>query len=237
MKKRQEQKIKFETKKKQLRCKSAPTIPSSCDNSMRETCGDENGKRKISIQHQHCVSMDKYPCCDQDSDSEEEAKPKTASLRNCPPNRKSSQKSPGTPIKSEKRGFFAKCCPCFSKKPKVRPSINDNSRPASRACGANNVKQTQTSPDDFERAKRCLKASMKEEKRRQKVYGKNKKSEDKVDCSEMRKLRTNQPNDCDKEKSEGEYKKARDKYRQKRKKMEQKINKSLEKEKRQEEKC
>lgn len=93
---------------------------------------------------------------------------------------------------------------------------------------------TQTCPEDFKRAKRCLKLAIKEEKRRLKAYGRNQRKS-KSECAE--KMQKSQKDggvggcdDREKEKREADYRKARDKYRQKRKQMEKQINKALEKE-------
>lgn len=224
LRKREEQKIKFEKKANQGRCKSAPAIPSFCENSTSESCSEEDEKPKKSGPD-NCVSPDKYPCGGEESESEEEVKLKIS--KKCPSKREKNRRS-ATPAKPQKKGFFAKCCSCCVKKPIARP--------VSKACGPKNVKQTQTDPADLKRALKCYKEAIKEEMRRQKAYGKDKKSKGKNDCASIRKSSEKQFEDRDRV-SEAEYIKAREKYRQNRKKMEEKINKSLENEKKKQKKC
>jgi hypothetical protein len=248
-----------EPKQLQCRSKSTPMIPRS--KSCKPPPKNSSSCNKVlSKEHVHCVSKDKYPCCDHNSSDEKESdmsdvcetpkKNRNCPVQQCeeleecrPPSRDCAEK------RKKKKGFFASCCPCCVKRPISRPQCEEECRPVSRACGGKNIKMTQTSPEDFARAKKCLKAAMAEEKRRQKMYGKKKKSKGNNSCVEERergckiekprKSKESCEMSCqEKEKNEKAYEKAREKYRMKRKKMEKKISKALSKEKqRQKQKC
>lgn len=200
---------------------------SSCNDTRPPSSCDE----EVGPPHVHCVTKDKYPCCDQDSDDE---MPDMLSKKGEASGRSSCFPSPERPLPPKRKSnLFAKCCPCCVKKPKVK--AGKGSRPSSR--DPRNAKRTQTSPEDFKLAKKCLKAAMAKQKVRQKMYGINKKAHGKADallsCADMRGGDAEGDlceDDESKQKREDEYKIARAKYREKRKKLELKINKALENE-------
>lgn len=139
-------------------------------------------------EHKHWVTKDKYPCCDQDSDEEEPSVNVRPSASVKPIN--DSKQTVET--KPPKKGFFASCCPCCVKKPKARPAsaIVRTSRPPSCSDDPNN-RLTQTTPQDFELAKKRLKEAIKEEKKRQKLSGKKGgKTLDAENCAEEPKVKT-----------------------------------------------
>lgn len=187
--------------------------------------------------HRHCVSSDKYPCCDQDSDDEINEKVEVEVAENKCKSKRSTKKrksrNSSKAKKPAKKGFFASCCSCLIKKSKPVPCPDPMSRPSSN-CG--NGKTTQTSADDFKRAKKCLKMSIEQEKRRLKMYRRNKKKPiDKFECTrEEPKMCIDgvevEPSQRDLMKKEADYKKTREKYLEKRQKMEKKISKALAKE-------
>lgn len=178
-------------------------VASSCEiNKCRKP-----SKPKECEEHQHCVTKEKYPCCDHDSDEEE-------------------------PCRPPKKGFFGKCCPCcVSTKAPVSKcqQLEEESRPCSSDPYQN--RRTQTTTEDFQVAKKAFKEAMIEERKRQKMYGK-KAMKDTNECTggEQAKPKRKKCKLTDKEKNEAKYRLARDKYRQRRKKMEQSINKQLERE-------
>lgn len=162
-------------------------------------------KKKKSCQddHIHCVTEDNYPCCNDDSspftsDDEEED------------------------AKPKKKGFL--CCaknaePSSTNVPKMRR--------ADSFCPPN-VKKIQTTEEDFKAAQVFYKQALEVEKKRQKLYSRQK-VQMSSRCANMR-------NEFDKlspkerEKLNIEYKKAKKMYRQRRRMMEEKATKSLEKE-------
>lgn len=125
----------------------------------------------------------------------------------------------------ENKGFWGTLC---FKKPRAKPLCSDGSRPVSRAC---NVKETQTSSQDLKVAQKIYKAALKEEKKLNKLYGKDKKTPKNLrSCAEERAKAERGETVCGKPVSEREFQNALDKYRQKRKNMEKAITKELEKE-------
>lgn len=133
----------------------------------------------------------------------------------------------------KKKGFFAKCCPCCSKKPKPRHPTKLTCRMTPRPRHLHNIKMTQTCPLDFKNSKKVLKKAIIEEKKRKKMEAKSNKSIDNIRRKEERARDKRESSYCKSEvhkcKSEEEYKRARAKNREKRKKMEEKVERSLRK--------
>lgn len=227
------------SEKSSARMSAKPSIEARAKTSLASN-GRVSTKTSKSLAHRHCVTIDNYPCCDQDSDvaesDEDNRDSKSAASRDELKAKQASRCSKVDPYGCEpkQRGFLSKCCPCCFKRPVSRPAFEriDDSRPSSANHGK---KMTQTCPDDFKRAKKCFEAQLKEEKRLQKMYGKSGAIRDTMKCADERcKSINGELDDCEdpatKEKRELAYKKARQEYRIKRKKMEAKLTKALEKE-------
>lgn len=133
----------------------------------------------------------------------------------------------------KKKGFFARCCPCCSKKPKPKRQPKYTCKMTPRPKHHHNMKMTQTSPLDFKNSKKVLKNAIKEEKKRKKMESKSNKSIDNIRQKEEKARHKMENSHCKSEvhkcKSEEEYKKAKAKRRAERKKMEQKVERSLKK--------
>ncbi|CAO1318675.1 unnamed protein product [Diamesa tonsa] len=133
----------------------------------------------------------------------------------------------------KKKGFFAKCCSCCSKKPKPKRQPKHSCNTSPRPKHPHNIKMTQTSPLDFKNAKKVLKKAIKEEKKRKKMEAKSNKSIDNIKRKEEKARHkmenSHNKSEVHKYKSEEEYKKAKAKSRAKRKMMEQKVERSLKK--------
>lgn len=253
-----------ECKSNPKECKSTPVIPSTyiCEPKLvvrNRGCFASERTAPTRSDHKHFVSEDKFPCCDQDSDEEKgrskrcddnndivqkKSKPKLCRDKidecdeepqlECKLNRKSRSRPPTrhTKPRREKKGFWAHCCPCCVKKTFLCPEAESEFSPSAGACG--NVKATQTTPEDFRKALRCLKVQIKAEKNRQKLYRRKEKSNMLKCCGECGGLNNTHEPDCpEKKKIEEQYRKASAKYHDKRKKMEKMINKSLMKEQKQ----
>jgi hypothetical protein len=158
--------------------------------------------------HVHCVTEEKFPCCDDDespfaSDDEDEI---------CV-NKK----------KKGRRGF-----PCCCAKRTVESSLNISAN-STASIHPENTKKCQTEAEDFRRAQEYYRKALENEKKRQKLYSRRARMSSR--CGNVKKFQANSKlSEKDRVKLEEKYRKAKAQYRLRRKKMEEKATKSLQKE-------
>lgn len=243
-------------------CEQKPPCEKKASMCSDKPCVDsEDNETKKIPRHRHCITKDKYPCCDHDSDEEKNKPDEMRKSRSKPASttcqipkrqceqpkgyddmsefeeeaceseskldlktkrKRSSKRSIDCPEKP-KKGFLTKCCPCLVKKPVIRP--------ISQFCSTKTTKLTQTTSQDLKCAMKTLRAAIKEEKKRQVRYGKNKKVKESslgTECTVI--VDESCLSEDELKKKDTEYRKARDKYRQRRRQMEENIIKEFEKE-------